>query len=50
MRDLAKLRDKRYFLVFLLFVSMLSPSCSSDRKAKNSTRFYSVKIRLKKGE
>jgi hypothetical protein len=27
-----KIADKKYFLVFLLFVSMLSPSCNRDEK------------------
>ena len=27
-----KIANKKYFLAFLLFISMLSPSCNSDKK------------------
>jgi hypothetical protein len=30
--DIMKIADKKYFLAFLLFISMLSPSCNSDKK------------------
>ncbi len=40
---LMKIADNKYFLAFLLFTSMLSPSCNSDKKPIISKATPSVK-------
>jgi len=38
-----KIADKKYFLAFLLFISMLSPSCNSDKETAVSKAELSAK-------